>query len=82
MELYATYATICNYMTNRCGNSNFIQLNSIICNCVGTILKRMQLYATILQLYETYATILQQFCMQLYENMKLYAIMQHATYAT
>jgi hypothetical protein len=41
-----------------------------------TILKLMQLYATILQLY---ATIMQQFHMQVYENMQLYATMQHAT---
>ena len=30
------YATICNYMTDRCGNFNFMQLNATICNCVGT----------------------------------------------
>ena len=43
-----------------------------LCNYIAT-------YATILQLY---AIILQQFRMQLYENMQLYATMQHATYAT
>jgi hypothetical protein len=53
MQLYATIcnlcclATICNYMTDRCGNFNFMQLNATICNYVGTILQLMQLYATI-----------------------------------
>jgi hypothetical protein len=88
MQLYATYATICNlcnyaticnYMTDRCGNFNFMQLNAYMQLCwyyiatYATICNYMQLYAT---------TILQQFCMQLYANMQLYATMQHATYAT
>jgi hypothetical protein len=29
-------STLCNYMTDRCGNFNFMQLNATICNCVGT----------------------------------------------
>jgi hypothetical protein len=50
-----------------CNLCNYIATYSYICNYIATIL---------------YATILQQFHMQLYENMKLYATMQHATYAT
>ena len=82
MQLGVAISTLCNYMTDRCGNFNFMQLNATICNYVGTILKLMQLYATyatilqLMQLYATYVTVLQQFCMQVYETM------QHATYET
>ena len=43
MQLYCNYmqlgvaiSTLCNYMTDRCGNFNFMQLNATICNWVGT----------------------------------------------
>ena len=43
MQLYCNYmqlgvaiSTLCNYMTDRCGNFNFMKLNATICNYVGT----------------------------------------------
>jgi hypothetical protein len=36
MQLGVAISTLCNYMTDRCGNFNFMQLNATICNCVGT----------------------------------------------
>jgi hypothetical protein len=68
MQLGVAISTLCNFMMDRCGNFNFMQLNETICNCVesetccnyiatyATICNYMQLYAT----YATYATIMQQ----------------------
>jgi hypothetical protein len=36
MQLGVAISTLCNYMTDRCGNFNFMQLNATICNCFGT----------------------------------------------
>ena len=36
MQLGVAISTLCNYMADRCGNFNFMQLNATICNCVGT----------------------------------------------
>ena len=68
MQLGVEISTLCNFMTDRCGNFNFMQLNETICNCVEseTCCNYIATYATILQLmklmqlYATYATIMQQ----------------------
>jgi hypothetical protein len=36
MQLGVAILILCNYMMDRCGNFNFMQLNATICNCVGT----------------------------------------------
>jgi hypothetical protein len=36
IQLGVAISTLCNYMTDRCGNFNFMQLNVTICNYVGT----------------------------------------------
>jgi hypothetical protein len=73
MQLGVAISTLCNFMTDRCGNFNFMQLNETICNCVEseTCCNYIATYATIcnyMQLMQLYcnlcnynATILRRF---------------------
>jgi hypothetical protein len=55
-------STLCNFMTDRCGNFNFMQLNETICNCVES--------ETCCNYIATYATICNYMqLMQLYYNL-------------
>ena len=66
MQLYCNYmqlgvaiSTLCNFMMDRCGNFNFMQLNETICNCVKseTCCNYIATYATIcnyMQLMQLY----------------------------
>jgi hypothetical protein len=62
MQLGVAISTLCNFMMDRCGNFNFMQLNETICNCVEseTCCNYIAAYATICNLCNyitTYATI-------------------------
>jgi hypothetical protein len=67
MQLYCNYmqlgvaiSTLCNFMTDRCGNFNFMQLNETICNCVEseTCCNYIATYATICN----YMQLMQLYC--------------------
>ena len=81
MQLYCNYmqlgvaiSTLCNFMMDRCGNLNFMQLNETMQLCNMQLVQLQQLYGTyatlrnFMQLYATYATM--QLCnyMQLYDG--------------
>ena len=59
MQLGVAISTLCNFMMDRCGNFNFMQLNETICNCVEseTCCNYIATYVTICNYIATYATI-------------------------